>query len=37
MVRSYAIDAMETEREDGKRAKKKDAKAFLAKLAGAEI
>lgn len=37
LVRSYAIDAIETEREDGKRAKKKDAKAFLAKLAGAEI
>ena len=37
LVRSYAIDAMETEREDGKGAKKKDAKAFLAKLGEAEI
>ena len=37
LVRSYAIDAIETEREDDKRAKKKDAKAFVARLAGAEI
>ena len=37
LVRSYAIDALEAEREGGKRAKKKDAKAFLGKLCEAEI
>jgi hypothetical protein len=37
LVRSYAIDAMEAEREDNLRAQKKDAKAFLGKLAMAEI
>jgi len=37
LVRSYAIDAMENEGEEGTRAKKRDANAFLAKLAEAEI
>jgi hypothetical protein len=37
LVRSYAIDAIETEGEDEKLAKKKDAKEFLARLAMAEI
>ena len=37
LVRSYAIDAMETEVESGKPAKKEDAKTFLGKLAEAEI
>jgi hypothetical protein len=37
LVRSYAIDAIDSERVDDKRAKKKDAKAFLGKLARAEI
>ena len=37
LVRSYAIDALEAEREDDERAKKKDARAFLGKLCEAEI
>lgn len=37
LVRSYAIDAIESERGDGKGARKEDAEAFLAELAGAEI
>jgi hypothetical protein len=37
LLRSYAIDAIEARRENGERAKKKDAKAFLGKLAEAEI
>jgi hypothetical protein len=37
LVRSYAIDAMESERGNGKGAGKRDARAFLAKLAEAEI
>jgi hypothetical protein len=37
LVRSYAIDALESERENGERSKKKDGRAFLGKLAMAEI
>ena len=37
LVRSYAIDAMENEGEEGQRAKKRDANAFLSALAEAEI
>jgi hypothetical protein len=37
LVRSYAIDAIETERKERKRAKKDDAKEFLTGLAMAEI
>ncbi len=37
LVRSYAIDAMEVRTGDARRAKKKDAKAFLGVLAQAEI
>ncbi|MDH3815750.1 MAG: hypothetical protein OEV48_14765 [Acidobacteriota bacterium] len=37
LVRSYAIDALEAEKEDGKRAKKKDARTFLGELSEAEI
>jgi len=37
LVRSYAIDAMETDGKDGKPAKKKDARAFLGQLAETEI
>jgi hypothetical protein len=37
LVRSYAIDAIEAGRGDDKRAKKKDAKVFLGKLAMAEV
>ena len=37
LVRSYAIDAIESEREDARGARKEDAEAFLAQLAEAEI
>ena len=37
LVRSYAIDAIESRSRDGEKAKKKDARTFLAKLAEADI